>query len=693
MSVSKLILACALVLGVSLSPTSASAKQVHGPVTGVIGLGEEGHTGGAGNGELLAPSGVAIDESTDDVYVVDKGNGRVEKYGAAGGYISQFNGGATPEGSFSEPTAVAVDQANGDIYVVDTGHNVVDKFTSAAAYICETSGVGRGCQASPSGPSTFSTPIGVAVDPTTGTPTSGDVYITDKENRVVDVFTALGDDVTQFQPGSPPWGLAVDSTGKVFVAVADEGRIQEYSPEGATELGRLRGGMRAVGVDPQSGNIFVGLERGGFGGPYGIEEFDSSRRELESFGFGAMSDPGVASPGIAVSSTSHAVYAADTAGNVVDIFGLVTIPDPTGCAASGITSTSATLTGEVNPRDTRAESLFQYGPESSYGLETPLGLVGGGAEVETDVPVEAPITGLTPGTTYHCRLDATNSTSIFNDGPDGTFETLPLAPVVDEVPAFATEVTTNSAILNGQVNPGNGATSYHFAYGLQAHSYPNALSHVGIGTGLTPIAVEQALPLGSLKPATTYHFALIATNAAETVIGADRTFTTLPASTPPESAPVISTGPAIAIAPNSAVLTGTVFPESTQTMYLFELGASTAYGTQIFGGEAGREGGPVPVSVAVGNLQPGTVYHYRLIAVNAVGTSIGPDRTFTTTTSPQQIFKPPTPGLVPIPVFPPVKNPKYKPPRKHHKPPHKKPKRRRAHGGRASRRHHGPASS
>jgi len=687
-TVRKLILACALALGVSLAPASASAKQVRGPITGVIGEGPGGHTGGSGNGELSGPSGVAINESTDDVYVVDRGNNRVEMYGEAGRYISQFNGGAAPAGSFSEPTAVAVDQASGDVYVADTGHNVVDKFTSAGAYICELSGVGRGCQASPAGPSTFSAPVGVAVDPTTGDPMSGDVYISDRENRVVDVFTALGADAGQFQPGPPPWGLALDSAGDVFVAVTEEGRIQEYSPGGTSELGRIRGGARAVGVDLQSGDFFVGAERGGRGSPYGIEEFNASREELGSFGFGAMSDPDIASPaspGIAV-STSHAVYAADTERNVVDIFGLATIPDPTGCKASAITATSAELTGEVNPRDTKAQSLFQYGTEPSYGLETPLELVGGGAEVEIDVPVEAAVTELTPGTTYHCRLDTTNSTNIFNDGPDGTFETPPLPPVLEEV--LATEVTSDSAILNGKINPGNGPTSYHFAYGLQAGSYPNALPDVGTAPALTPIPAEQALPVGSLEPATTYHFALIATNAAETVVSADHTFTTLrvPA---PETAPVISTGPAIAITPNSAVLTGLVFPENTRTMYLFELGTSTAYGTQILGGEAGREGGSEPASVTAAGLQPGTVYHYRLLAVNAAGTSIGPDRTFATTTFPQQIFQPPTLGLVPIPVFPAVKNPTFKPPKKHHKPARKKSKPKRAHGGRAARRHHG----
>ena len=462
--------------------------------------------------------------------------------------------------------------------------------------------------------------------------------------------------------------LLLNSAGDAFVALVGEERINEYTPEGGAEIGRLPGGARAVGVDLQSARIFVGAELGGVGGPYGVEEFDSSRQELGSFGFGLMSSPGVASPGLAVGSATHAVYAADTGGNVVDIFGLVTIPDPTTCTAAVVGTTTATLHGEVNPRGTKAESRFQYGSEPSYGLETPFALVGGGAEVEVGVPVEAEVTELIPGTIYHCRITATNSTNIFNDGPDGTFETLPLAPIINEPPAFATEVTATGAVLNGEVNPGNGPTTYHFAYGLQAGNYPNALPDVGIGTGLTSIPVEQAIPPASLSPNTTYHFALIASNAADTVTGSDETFTTASIGTPPETPPVVSTGPAEGIAQNTATLTGTVYPENTQTMYRFELGSSAAYGTVIFGGEAGRERGRVSVTQAVGNLQPGVTYHYRLVAVSAAGTTFGPDRSFTTTTFPQEIFQPATPALVPIPVFPKVKNPVIKHPRKKKKP-------------------------
>jgi DNA-binding beta-propeller fold protein YncE len=685
MRLHRLLLAGVLAIGMTVFSASAQAKVLHGPITSVLGLGEEGHTGGSTNGELAGPSGVAVDESTEDVYVVDRGNSRVEKFDASGAYLSQFNGGATPAGSFSEATAVAVDQGTGDVYVADTGHNVVDKFTSAGAYVCELSGVGRGCQASPAEPPLFSAPVGVAVDPTNGNPTSGDVYVSDKENKTVDVFTSAGGDVTQFQPGARPWSLAVDSASHVFVAMAGEERINEYTPGGGSFIRNFLGGIRTVGVDLQSGDIFAGAE---LEGVYGLEEFDSSGHQLGSFGSGLFSAPGLASPGIAVNSTTHVVYAADTPGNVVDLFGPVTIPDPTACSATAIGTTSATLRGEVNPNATKAEALFQYGTEPSYGQETPLALVGGGAEVETNVPVEASIGELTPGTIYHCRIKATNSTGLFNEGADGTFETLPLAPVLDEPLAFAIEVTATGAVLGGFVNPGNGATTYHFAYGTQAHVYTTALPDVGIGSGLEPIAVEQATPPLALHPGTIYHFALIAKNAAGTTVGTDRTFTTLSAPTLPETLPVVSTGPAISITPNTATLTATVYPENTQTSYRFELGTTTAYGTTIFGGEAGRELGRVDITQLIGSLQPGTTYHYRLLATSAAGTTAGPDRAFTTTTFPPGIVAPATPGLVPIPVFPVVHNPVIKPPKKHHKK-HKPKRRKKAHTRRAKARTRG----
>jgi DNA-binding beta-propeller fold protein YncE len=672
----------------ALFASAASAKQARGPITGVIGLGEEGQTGGSANGELAGPSGVAIHQSTGDVYVVDSGNNRVEMFNAAGAYVSQFNGGA--EHALSGPSAIAVDQQTGDVYVADTGHNVVDKFTASGEYICALSGVGRGCQATPTEPSTFSAPAGVAVDPTTGHSTSGDVYVSDRENRVVDVFTELGGDVAQFAPGARPWALAVDSESDVLVALAGEGRIDEYDAAGAHLIGEVGEGARTVGVDLQQGNIFIGVEVGGGGGEYQLEEFNPARKELDHFGRGLMSSPGVASPGIAVSSATNVVYAADTARNVVDLFGEVSVPDATACSATAVNATSATLHGEVNPEGTKAESSFRYAPTiDPLIFETPFALVGEGAEVKENLPVEAGVAELIPGTAYKCKLVATNSFGLFGEGPEGTFETPPLPPSIEE-PTSATDVTTDGAILTGFVNPGNGSTFYHFAYGTEAGNYPHALASVGIGIGLESIPVEEAIPPGSLTPNTVYHFALIASNPSGTVPGPDETFKTTSNGTPPAAPPVVSTGQAEAITPSGATLTGLVYPEGTPTTYLFEAGTTTSYGTVLFGGEAGREGGAVPVALALGNLQPGVTFHYRLVAVNAAGTTFGLDRTFLTPSPATGIVQPITPQLLAIPVFPVVKVPLPKPPKPHKK----KHKKKRPKGHRAQHAAHaGPKSA
>ena len=390
--------------------------------------------------------------------------------------------------------------------------------------------------------------------------------------------------------GRQPWGLAVDAAGNVFVAFSGDGRINEYTTSGGSFIRDFTGRVRAVGVDLQGGNIFACAVPEG---PYEIQEFDSSGNTLASFGSGLMSSPGVASPGIAVNSTTGAVYVADTANNVVDIFGALTLPEPTTCSASTIGETTATLHGAVNPEGTKAESLFQYGTEKTYGLETPLELVGGGLEATHNLPVEASVTGLIPGTVYHCRITATNSTTVFNDGPDGTFETLPLAPVVDEPPAVVSEVTTSSVIFDGFVNPGNGVTRYHFAYGREAGHYTTSLPSVGIGTGLIPVPVEQASLPDSLTPGTVYHFALIATNAAGTIIGSDQTFSTTSSGAAPEVLPVLSTGPATAVAQNSATITGTAYAEGTATICCFHLGVNSSYGTVIVFGRIEPEHGAV----------------------------------------------------------------------------------------------------
>jgi hypothetical protein len=96
------------------------------------------------------------------------------------------------------------------------------------------------------------------------------------------------------------------------------------------------------------------------------------------------------------------------------------------------------------------------------------------------------------------------------------------------------------------------------------------------------------------------------------------------------TAPTVSTGKASAVSFSSATFGGSVNPKGADTSYYFQYGLTKGYGLQttILGAGAGTHG--VPVAIAVGGLQPLTVYHFRLVAVNASGATIGADKTFLT---------------------------------------------------------------
>ena len=96
------------------------------------------------------------------------------------------------------------------------------------------------------------------------------------------------------------------------------------------------------------------------------------------------------------------------------------------------------------------------------------------------------------------------------------------------------------------------------------------------------------------------------------------------------SEPLVSTGNATAITSTSATLNGSVNPEGQATTYYFEYGTTTTYGTQTASTSAGTGTAAVNVSAPIASLMPNTRYHYRLVATNASGTTLGSDVSFTT---------------------------------------------------------------
>ena len=81
-------------------------------------------------------------------------------------------------------------------------------------------------------------------------------------------------------------------------------------------------------------------------------------------------------------------------------------PSATTEAATSITSSSATLTGEVNPNGEATTFYFEYGTTTAYGTRTSD--QGPTAAERRNIDVSAPISGLSPGTEYHFRLVAVN---------------------------------------------------------------------------------------------------------------------------------------------------------------------------------------------------------------------------------------------------------------------------------------------
>jgi hypothetical protein len=100
------------------------------------------------------------------------------------------------------------------------------------------------------------------------------------------------------------------------------------------------------------------------------------------------------------------------------------------------------------------------------------------------------------------------------------------------------------------------------------------------------------------------------------------------------AAPAAATGPAQQVQFASATVSGTVNPSGAATSYFFEYGSTSAYGMQTSPASAGSGTANVPVEQMLSGLAASTTYHYRLVATNSTSTSLGSDRTLTTSKIP-----------------------------------------------------------
>ena len=102
------------------------------------------------------------------------------------------------------------------------------------------------------------------------------------------------------------------------------------------------------------------------------------------------------------------------------------------------------------------------------------------------------------------------------------------------------------------------------------------------------------------------------------------------------SAPAVVTGMASSVTETEATFNGTVNPnEANVSECRFEYGISMSYGSSApCSPSPGSGTNPVPVAATVTGLAPGTTFHFRVVATNSAGTSLGSDQTFKTLPTP-----------------------------------------------------------
>jgi hypothetical protein len=92
----------------------------------------------------------------------------------------------------------------------------------------------------------------------------------------------------------------------------------------------------------------------------------------------------------------------------------------------------------------------------------------------------------------------------------------------------------------------------------------------------------------------------------------------------------VVTGKPSAIRNRAATINGQVNPDGAATTYQVRYGRHVTLGSFSIPGHLQAGALTLPVSIRLTNLKPGTTYHYRLVAGNAAGSTVGPDTRFTT---------------------------------------------------------------
>jgi len=423
-----------------------------GIITTVAGIelpGFGGDNGPATSASLYWPTGVIFD-SSGNLYIADYGNHRIRKVASGTGIITTVagngtagfsgDGGAAIAASLYRPSEVIVD-SSGNLYFAEYYNQRIRKVASATGII--TTVAGNGIQGFSgdnvaAASASLNNPWGVAID------SSGNLYIADAWNhRIRKVASGTGIITTVAGNGSygfsgdngpatsanvyDPTGVTVDSSGNLYITEWGTGRIRKvylYRVPTVTTLVSSAAGNSSVIGDTVTFTATVTSTEG-----IPANTTITFKDGAATIGSGALDTTGTATfTTSSFSLGSHNITASypDTgilSGSTSPVLVQTVIASPTAItdSASLIATTTATLDGTVNDNGAVTTVNFDYGLTTTYGSSISGGVVAVGAGA---TPVSAAISGLTCNTTYHFRVTASNSAGSAS-GTDATFTTVP----------------------------------------------------------------------------------------------------------------------------------------------------------------------------------------------------------------------------------------------------------------------------
>jgi NHL repeat len=504
---------------------------------------------GTGAGQFDSPQGLAVDNNPaspafHDVYVYDSafvgGNPfpRVQRFTAAGSFVSSFGSVGSGEGQFDRIKGVGVLGAAGTVYVVD----------QKSVGTCSVGGTEYLVRVQKFSP--------------TGTTVSPPVTVTDGG--------ACGGLA----------GFAVDSTGDFYLATEDsKGAVFKYTaaglPVGAPFPINPSGNIRSLAVGPAD-ELYVGersstvvILRYSSGGTLEKAFYESpGGAPLEGRPIGLAVDASSPLGEFFVNVEEPArIFAIDS-----PLAGALVHPSPEFNTADPVGNTKATLKSKVNPEGKASKYFFEYITDANFKAAGESFGAGTVKTTETTVPgavdfklhdVSVALTGLTPDTLYHARARAVNADGGPNSGPEFSFQT---KPPIDFGAAWSIAVGTDSATIHTEVNPLGIPATARFEYISEA-DWKAAGESFGAGTLFSPDLSSVAINLGEgeapkdvsaqlfdLKPGTTYRYRVIATDSCKPepeppcdFTGPEVSFTTFSAIAPPSAScanEAFRTGPA-----------------------------------------------------------------------------------------------------------------------------------------------------